>query len=278
MKAFVLMPFAKDYDDVYKIGIQEVALLNNIKAERLDEQMFASDMMIKIYTEIEDADFIIADMSSRNPNVFYEVGYADARKKLVILLTNNADDIPFDFKHRPHIIYNNISDLKKQLDKSLKWAKGEVENRNMNPLKSEIEVKDSYLSCSDYNDIGYLFLKITIYNLKEIDSGIINSIYLFTGEEWVIKYKDKTCDSNSEANRLFPKRHIVIPEFKSIPSNDNLFVDIVMEKTFYAKWRKTDMKKDKYLSRGTVKIDINTDNKKYSETHDLAVEFVEIPF
>jgi hypothetical protein len=40
-------------------------------------------------------------MTGRNPNVFYEVGYAHALGKIVLLLTQNGDDIPFDLKHRP---------------------------------------------------------------------------------------------------------------------------------------------------------------------------------
>ena len=44
-------------------------------------------------------------MTGRNANVFYEVGYAHALGKIVLLLTKNADDIPFDLKHHQHIVY-----------------------------------------------------------------------------------------------------------------------------------------------------------------------------
>jgi len=76
--AFVLMPFEKSFDDVYKLGIQEAAKEVGIRAERIDEQIFAGDILKRIYQEINNADLIIADMSQRNTNVFYEVGYADA--------------------------------------------------------------------------------------------------------------------------------------------------------------------------------------------------------
>lgn len=74
-------------------------------------------MLDRIFNQIAKADFIIADMSKRNPNVFYEVGYAHALDKPVILITDNADDIPFDLKHRPHIIYdrNNLTGLRENL-------------------------------------------------------------------------------------------------------------------------------------------------------------------
>ncbi len=119
MNAFVVMPFDKEFNDTYNLGIKDAAKAVSITAERLDEQIFATDMLQKIYSEIDKADLIIADMSNRNPNVFYEVGYCDAKKKMVILITNNVNDIPFDFKHRPHIIYDDVTQLKSELIKKL---------------------------------------------------------------------------------------------------------------------------------------------------------------
>jgi nucleoside 2-deoxyribosyltransferase len=46
----------------------------------------------RIYNQIEAADLVIVDMSGRNPDVFYEVGYCHAKAKLCILLTQSADE------------------------------------------------------------------------------------------------------------------------------------------------------------------------------------------
>ena len=41
----------------------------------------------------------------------------------------NADDIPFDLKHRRHIVYDSsIGYLRDELTKNLQWAKNEIEN------------------------------------------------------------------------------------------------------------------------------------------------------
>ncbi|WP_296693269.1 hypothetical protein [Treponema sp. UBA7567] len=101
-KAFVIMPFGSDFNDVYKLGIKATAKECDVDAKRLDDDFFDTNMVEEIYKKINDADFIIADMTGRNPNVFYEVGYADAKNKLVLLLTKNVKDIPFDFKQRLH--------------------------------------------------------------------------------------------------------------------------------------------------------------------------------
>src|SRR5687767_2344768 len=133
--AFVLMPFDESFDDVYNLGIKAAAEDTGIHAERLDEQLFDTNMLERIYEQIDRADIVIADMSARNPNVFYEVGYAHAKKKLTILLTSKPDDIPFDLKHRPHIVYESISQLKTDLRKNLEWAQSEITRRSTEPLR-----------------------------------------------------------------------------------------------------------------------------------------------
>lgn len=101
---FVLMPFSEAFDDVYRLGIKDACASAGAYCERVDEQIFHERILDRVYNQIAKADLVIADMTNRNANVFYEVGYAHALGKLTILLTQNADDIPFDLKHFPHII------------------------------------------------------------------------------------------------------------------------------------------------------------------------------
>lgn len=54
--------------------------------------------------------------------MFYEVGYAHALGKRVILLTQDASDIPFDLKHYSHIIYGGkVVDLRTDLKPQVRW-------------------------------------------------------------------------------------------------------------------------------------------------------------
>jgi nucleoside 2-deoxyribosyltransferase len=128
--AFVLMPFDPAFNDIYKFGIQETATNLGVVAERVDEQKFSETMLERIYRQIESADFIIADMTGKNPNVFYEVGYAHARGKLCTLLTQTAADIPFDLKHHRHIVYNgSIQTLQSMLGQEIEWLKVERKSK-----------------------------------------------------------------------------------------------------------------------------------------------------
>lgn len=119
---FVLMPLSADFTDIYKFGIKGAADDVGAYAERLDEQIFTEGMLDRIFNQISKADVVVADMTGRNPNVFYEVGYAHALGKIVLLLTQNADDIPFDLKHRQHTVYANIGALRQALVPKLEWA------------------------------------------------------------------------------------------------------------------------------------------------------------
>ena len=101
---FVLMPFESSFDDIYKVGIKAVCKELDIYCERVDEQIFEENILDRIYNQIIKSDIVIADMTGKNPNVFYEVGYAHALNKRVILLTQKTDDIPFDLKHYSHIV------------------------------------------------------------------------------------------------------------------------------------------------------------------------------
>jgi hypothetical protein len=120
---FVLMPFDPAFNDIYKFGIKGAAEEVGAYAERLDEQLYTEGMLERIFNQISKADVIVADMTGQNPNVFYEVGYAHALGKITILLTQDTMDIPFDFKHRPHIVYGkSIEKLKSDLIPRLQWA------------------------------------------------------------------------------------------------------------------------------------------------------------
>jgi hypothetical protein len=148
---FILMPFTDDFDDIYQLGIKQSCLDAGAYCERVDEQIFNESILDRIYNQISKADVVIADMTNRNANVFYEVGYAHALGKTTILLTKNSDDIPFDLKHYPHIIYNNkISKLKKEITTKLKWC---VENNNdsKTDLKIDIDIfiEEKSLSTKD---------------------------------------------------------------------------------------------------------------------------------
>lgn len=119
---FVLMPFNEDFDDVYKAGIKPACVNAGAYCERVDEQQYEGRILDRIYNQIGKADVIVADMTGQNPNVFYEVGYAHALNKRVILLTEDVGHIPFDLNQFLHIVYEGeIHKLKEDLRERVEW-------------------------------------------------------------------------------------------------------------------------------------------------------------
>lgn len=115
---FVVMPFnSDDLNDIYEYFLKP-AIENNcgLKCVRGDDVFGSNIIMEDIRKSIENARLIVADLTDRNSNVFYEVGIAHALNKDVLLLSQSLNDIPFDLRHRRVLIYNNTPKGCKKLE------------------------------------------------------------------------------------------------------------------------------------------------------------------
>jgi hypothetical protein len=116
------MPFRESFDRIYKLGIRKACEAAGVRCERVDDQKFQGGILERVYNQIQAADIIIGDLTERNPNVYYEVGYAHAIHKRVILLTQKASGIPYDLRQYRHIVYGGgVAGLKWKLVEELKW-------------------------------------------------------------------------------------------------------------------------------------------------------------
>lgn len=138
---FVVMPFSSDFDKIYRNGIKSACEELNIVCERVDEQIFEESILERIYSQIAKADLIIADLSKPNPNVFYEIGFSHGIGKKVFLLAQKDEQIPFDLKHYPHIIYNG--DVNLLYDKLLNRVRWVIENYHFNQFSNQLVTSKS---------------------------------------------------------------------------------------------------------------------------------------
>jgi len=113
---FVCMPFGEQFDDIYELGIKPVIKGIGFICERADEIQHNRGILEIVYDRINKAHIVIGDMTDQNPNVYYEIGYAHALQKEVVLLAQRVEDLPFDLRGYNHIIYaGKITGLKKEL-------------------------------------------------------------------------------------------------------------------------------------------------------------------
>jgi nucleoside 2-deoxyribosyltransferase len=196
--AFVLMPFDAAFDDLYRFGIKEPAERLGIMAERVDEQIYSEGILERIYRQIELADIIIADMSGQNFNVFYEIGYAHAKSKLCIRLTKDPSDIPFDLKHRRHVIHGgSIKRLEKALIDELRWAVNEIENVRTSRIKINLVETCGILEKNSYRAQGNIDFKIDMSNESERPSAEIEAMYFYTSKVWRLTQGQQECQGKA---------------------------------------------------------------------------------
>jgi len=122
---FVIMPFGGYFDnyysEIYKPAIEAVGLY----AKRADDLSRPSTIVQDIWTYTKKARIVLADLTDRNPNVFYELGLAHALSKPAILITNSMTDVPFDLRALRVIEYDkNFSNwgqlLKEKIENSIR--------------------------------------------------------------------------------------------------------------------------------------------------------------
>jgi hypothetical protein len=89
-----------DFDAVYKRLFQPSLEAAGLQPFRADDEVAAGDILKDMFAELVTADFVLADISILNANVFYEVGICHALDKSVLLLAQSMDDVPFDLRHR----------------------------------------------------------------------------------------------------------------------------------------------------------------------------------
>jgi nucleoside 2-deoxyribosyltransferase len=116
-RLFVVMPFSKEFQDVYLLGIREVAEKLGLAVERADEIEHNEGILGIILERLTGCDAVVADTTYQNPNVFYEVGYCHGLGKPTILIAREGQKIPFDLSGMNHIFYDTLVDLRSKLEK-----------------------------------------------------------------------------------------------------------------------------------------------------------------
>lgn len=275
--AFVLMPFDSTFDDIYKIGIKEAASNVGIIAERLDEQMFAEGMLDRIYNQIEAADIVIADMSTKNTNVFYELGFAHGKGKLCILLTSDANDIPFDLKHYRHIVYEkSLAFLRDELIKNLEWAITEI--KNIGETQIRVELKHfGYLEKSETYAKATVFHTFDFFNDSKKSSPEISAIYFYLGNDWTLKQDNAECSRINSDVAPFKYRYFIKPPISCLHANSWVQLKIEATRIIAKKWAGDNIE-DSYSLAGKTLLRFITNKGTFDYEFNINVLVESVPF
>jgi len=136
-KCFVIQPFNevfnKRFKDVFKPAIKAA----NCEPYRVDEDFTSRIPIENIEEEIRNSEICFADISTDNPNVWYELGFAFANHKDVVMVCSNErkSDFPFDIRHRNIIKYNTSS------KSDFEELESNIKNKLTAYLRKEVKVK-----------------------------------------------------------------------------------------------------------------------------------------
>lgn len=112
-RCFVIMPFSDTgsctkeqwteiFDNMIKLAVEDSGFHYECFRACLDIGNIIKDVLINL----NRADVVIADLTDRNPNVFYELGVRHALRDATILITQNMDHVPFDLQHYALVQYD----------------------------------------------------------------------------------------------------------------------------------------------------------------------------
>lgn len=163
--------FRRVYEDIFKPAIKDAGF----EAKRADDTREANIIHLDILKELLDAPMAICDLSSRNPNVMFELGIRQAFDKPVILIKDGVTPNIFDLSLIRHCSYNHnmkfieVIKAREELTKSIMETANKSEN-NVNSLVRLLEIsgkaKIPSMSPDERSDLKYEQIMVVMQNLS----------------------------------------------------------------------------------------------------------------
>ena len=107
-RVFVVQPFRPEFRAAYEM-VRQAVLDAGAEPFRIDEVVGSRSIIEEVYKAIQNADAIISDISKSNANVMYELGYAHALKKPIVLISSSLEFTPFDIGSVRVLRYDTLS-------------------------------------------------------------------------------------------------------------------------------------------------------------------------
>jgi len=145
--AFVLMPFGDvrsdgqreemvNFNKLYDFVIKPAVEAEGITCWRGDEISTRPFVLDDVIEHIRTAQFIIADISGGNPNVFLELGMCLELKKEIILISRDSDNkVPFNARNLRRIPYEDNSKGWKKLFQDIRDCRRTLKSRDSRELQ-----------------------------------------------------------------------------------------------------------------------------------------------
>lgn len=142
-KCFIIMPISDvegypkgHFDRVYEYIIAPACKQAGYEVVRADGTAKTNVIIVDILKHVYDCDMAICDLSARNPNVFYELGFRQAFNKKTVLMIDEKTTRPFDISGLRSFPYDSslrIDLVNKAIDDLVKALKDTAEMSEHEP-------------------------------------------------------------------------------------------------------------------------------------------------
>jgi O-acetyl-ADP-ribose deacetylase (regulator of RNase III) len=210
-KCFVIMPFGKkkdvdgtevDFDYVYHELIEKAVEELGVECDRCDEIIDTGSIHKKMFRGIFDAEVAVVDITSLNPNVFYELGVRHALHKHITLVIRRNSNLPIPFNINGLNIVGYEIGTSDQIESYRKKIREHIENG----LEKESPDSIVHEALDDLNVVKRpKSIKKTDYYMYEIAKVPGKKIGIITGDIQNVKKVDVWV--NSENTNMQMARH-----------------------------------------------------------------------
>lgn len=111
-KCFVVQPFDGGiFDQRYKEIFEPAIKAANLEPYRVDSDLSVEVPIEEIHRNINDCAIVLVEITTDNPNVWYELGYSMAKNKTIVMVCSDEriTNYPFDIRHRTIVNYKTKS-------------------------------------------------------------------------------------------------------------------------------------------------------------------------
>jgi hypothetical protein len=122
LSCFILMPFQDEFFEVYEKAFAPAVERCGLSARHAGEIFGNREIVEDIWDSICRCRLVVADVTGRNPNVFYELGVCHTLGKECVVVTQSDQDVPFDIRHRRYLKYKPAKPtvLRTNLERTIK--------------------------------------------------------------------------------------------------------------------------------------------------------------
>lgn len=177
---FVIMPIADhpDYenghfDRVYEYLIKPACEKAGYEPRRADDNKASNMIMFDILKKIMECDMAICDLSSKNANVFYELGLRQAFNKKTILITDGRENAPFDIaafryvRYSPSLRVDSVITDTKAISEMLEETENAPED-DVNSIVKLLQIQPAHVEKVQLNEQESVFFEM----FKSLDKKI----------------------------------------------------------------------------------------------------------